>query len=62
MGFIPYVKFFISYIPNFIIQTIIVWLFDAFTAFPAISAYITAAIIGIPVTFILMKIFAFKKK
>ena len=62
MGFIRYVKFFISYIPNFIIQTIIVWLFDAFTAFPAISAYITAAIIGIPVTFILMKIFAFKKK
>lgn len=62
MGLVRYVKFFISYIPNFLIQTVIVWLFDAFTVFPAIIAYITAAVIGIPVTFILMKIFAFKKK
>ena len=62
MSFIRYIKFFISYIPNFLIQTVIVWLFDTFTPFPAISAYITAAIIGIPVTFILMKIFAFRKK
>ena len=62
MGFVRYVKFFISYIPNFLIQTVIVGLFDVFTDFPAIIAYITAAVIGIPVTFILMKIFAFKKK
>lgn len=62
MGIVRYIKFFISYIPNFVIQTIIVWAFATFTPLPAISAYITAAIIGIPVTFILMKIFAFKKK
>lgn len=62
LGFVKFIKFFISYIPNFLIQTIIVWLFDRFIHGPAVIAYAIAAIIGVPVTFVLMKIFTFKKK
>lgn len=62
LGFVKFIKFFISYIPNFIIQTVIVWLFDSFIHGPSIAAYAIAAVIGVPVTFVFMKIFAFRKK
>ncbi|MBR0027175.1 MAG: HAD-IB family phosphatase [Clostridia bacterium] len=61
LGFVKFIKFFISYIPNFIIQTAIVWLFDNFIHGPSIIAYALAAVIGVPVTFVFMKIFTFKK-
>ena len=61
LGFVKFIKFFISYIPNFIIQTAIVWLFDNFIHGPSIVAYALAAVIGVPVTFVFMKIFTFKK-
>lgn len=60
LGFGRYIKFFLSYIPNFIIQTVIVWLCDSFIHGPSIIAYAIAAVIGVPVTFVFMKIFAFK--
>lgn len=62
LGFVRFIKFFISYIPNFIIQTVIVWLFDTFIHGPSIIAYAVAAVIGVPVTFVFMKLFTFKKK
>lgn len=62
LGIVRFVKFFISYIPNFIIQTVIVYLYDILIKGPSIIAYAVAAIIGIPVTFALMKLFAFKNK
>lgn len=62
LGFVKFIKFFISYIPNFIIQTFIVGLYEKFVNGPSIIAYIIAAIIGVPVTFLFMKIFAFKKE
>lgn len=62
LGFMKFIKFFISYIPNFVIQTVIVWLFDNFVHGPSIAAYAIAAVIGVPVTFVFMKIFAFRKK
>ena len=62
LSFTRFVKYFVSYIPNFIIQTIIVFAYDAlFPASPSIFAYFLAAIIGVPVTFIIMKVFTFKK-
>lgn len=61
LGPIKFVKFFISYIPNFVIQTVIVYLFDRFIHGPSVIAYAIAAVIGVPVTFVFMKIFAFKK-
>ncbi len=62
LGFVKYIKFFISYIPNFIIQTVIVGLYERFIQGPSIIAYVIAAVIGIPVTFVFMKVFTFKKK
>ncbi len=54
-------KFVISYIPNFLVQTLSVWLLCHLLSLPEMLAYILAAIIGIPVTFLLMKLFAFQK-
>ena len=62
LSIIKYIKFFISYLPNFIIQTGIVYLFECFVHGPDIIAYALAAVIGVPVTFVFMKIFAFRKK
>jgi len=56
-----YLKFCFSYIPNFLIQNIIVLIFYNFLGWHKLFAYSLAAIIGVPVTFILIKYFAFKK-
>lgn len=56
-----YYKFCISYIPNFLIQNIIVILIYNILELPKIIAYGSAALLGIPITFIILKIFAFKK-
>ncbi|WP_238948661.1 GtrA family protein [Clostridium sp. YIM B02569] len=57
-----FVKFAISYIPNFIIQNIVVIIVFNLMGLNKIIAYLLAAIIGVPITFILMKFFAFRKK
>ena len=57
-----FVKFVISYVPNFIIQNIVVLLIYNILGLNEIIAYALAAIIGVPVTFILMKFFAFSDK
>lgn len=62
LGFLRFIKFSISYIPNFIIQNITVFLIFNILGWPNILAYILAAAIGVPVTFILMKFFAFDKQ
>lgn len=59
---IKFVKFAISYIPNFIIQNIVVVLVFNIMGWHKLIAYGLAAAIGVPVTFILMKLFAFNKK
>lgn len=60
---IKFVKYFISYIPNFIIQSLTVLVYTLiFPTAPSIWAYAVAAVIGVPVTFIIMKIFTFRKK
>ena len=62
LQFTKLVKFCISYIPNFVIQNIVVFIIFNLLNWNKLIAYVMAAIIGLPVTFILMKIFAFKKK
>ncbi len=56
-----YFKFCISYIPNFIIQNVIVVIFLNILGWYKLIVFALAAIIGTPITFILMKIFAFKR-
>ena len=55
------IKFAISYIPNFIIQYIVILVVFNLMGLNKLIAYLLAAIIGVPVTFILMKFFAFNK-
>lgn len=61
LSFTKFIKFGISYIPNFIIQNIVVIIAFNILGLHKLIAYCLAAIIGIPVTFILLKFFAFRK-
>ena len=61
LAFKKFIKFAISYIPNFIIQNIVVILVFNILGLHKLIAYMLAAIIGIPVTFILLKFFTFNK-
>lgn len=54
-----FVKFALSYIPNFIIQNVIVLIFYNALGFPPVVSYIVAAVLGVPVTFLFVKLFAF---
>lgn len=57
-----FIKFAISYIPNFLIQQTVVTLCLEVFGIHNLIAYALAAIIGVPVTFVIMKIFAFKRR
>lgn len=59
--FIKLVKYAISYIPNYLVQSICVFAFGKLMNLPDFFIYLISAVIGIPVTFLLLKIFAFKK-
>ena len=56
------IRFPVSYFPNFIIQYITVWFFTSVIPIHPTISYLIAAVIGIPVTFVTMKIFVFRKK
>lgn len=61
-GLNRFCKFVFSYIPNFVIQNIVVFIVYNKMGCAEIVAYFLAAILGIPITFFFMKVFAFKKK
>lgn len=55
-------KFFLSYIPNYFVQNgLVIWLYNRLGLLPVWS-FIISAVLGIPVTFLLVKLFAFGKK
>ncbi len=60
-SFIRFLKFAASYIPNFFIQCIFVFLLCDVLFLPRVLSFVAAAILGIPVTFLCMKFYAFKK-
>lgn len=60
LSFQKLIKFIISSIPNFIIQYIVVIVCTTLSLH-RLFAYILAAIIGVPITFLLMKFFTFRK-
>lgn len=62
LNFNKFIKFCISYIPNFLVQFLSVYIIYNRLGYDKIIAYIAAAVIGIPVTFILLKFYAFTKK
>lgn len=55
-------KFGLSTMPNFIIQLITVFIMVNVLGFHKLFGYALAAIIGVPVTFIILKLFVFIKK
>lgn len=61
LGFSKFLKFCISYIPNFIIQNVAVIIFLNMLGWYKLIVYMIAAIIGIPVTFLLQRFFTFRK-
>lgn len=56
------IKFCISYIPNFIIQLICVYIIIDLLHLYKLIAYIIAAVIGIPITYFALLLFPFKEK
>lgn len=61
LSFRKFIKFAISSIPNFIIQYIVVIVCSTF-GIQKLFAYLLAAVIGVPITFLLMKFFTFNTK
>ena len=56
---LKYFKFSISYIPNFIIQNAVVFVFYNLLHWNILLTYVLAAALGIPVTFLILKVFTF---
>ena len=61
LSFIRLFKTAVSYIPNFLIQNLVVLLIYNVLGLHRLIAYALAALIGLPLTFLLMKFFAFAK-
>lgn len=52
----------LSYVPNFLVQTLTVLLFHNLLQWPYLLTYFLAAVVGTPVTFFCLKFFAFRKR
>ncbi len=61
-GVVKYLKFLISCMPNLIVQIIMVALLSGIFHLPSLIVYLAAAVIGVPATFVCVKLFAFAKK
>lgn len=55
------IRFAISYVPNFIIQNVVVFVIYNLLHYDKLIAYLVAAVIGIPITFLILKLFAFRE-
>ncbi|CEP81538.1 GtrA family protein [Paraclostridium sordellii] len=55
-----FINFSVSYIPNFIIQNVTVFVVFNILGYHKLLAYILAAVLGVPITFLFLKFFAFK--
>lgn len=62
LALLKFIKFILSYIPNFIIQFICVVTLLNMLNINAIIVYAIAAVIGVPITFLLMKLFTFNNQ
>lgn len=55
-----YLKVFVSYIPNLLIQLVVVFVMCKVYNLPDIVAYLSASVIGVPVSFLFVRLFAFQ--
>ena len=56
-----FVKFLLSYVPNYSIQNAVVFVFYNWAGLNYYLVLAIAAAVGLPVTFLLLKLFAFRK-
>lgn len=52
-------KFFLSYIPDYLVQNVLVVMMYNFMDFAPVISFVLSAVLGIPATFLLVKLFAF---
>lgn len=57
-----FIKFLISYLPNFIILFTFVYVFINIFSLSKVIVYLLAAVFGIPITYVIVKLFAFIDK
>ena len=62
LSFKRLVKFCLSYVPNFIIQNGLLFVFYNLLSLPKLVAYLIAVYVAIPITFLVVRLFAFNKK
>jgi len=60
LSFKRYIKFWISYIPNFIIQNVFVIVFMNIMGIHKLITFATSAIISVPITYLCVKWYAMK--
>ena len=61
LGVVKFIKFSVSYIPSFIIQNILVIILYNGLYLNSTFVFVLAAAVGVPITFLILKMFAFKK-
>jgi putative flippase GtrA len=61
ISYIGFIKFIVSYIPNFLILFTFVLVFLNLLGWNKVIVYALAGLLGLPITFLLVKIFAFNK-
>ena len=54
-----YLRFAVSYIPNFVIENLVVLISYNYYALPPLVSFLVAAFVAMPITFLLVKLFAF---
>lgn len=59
--FHAYLRFAVSYIPNFLIENIMVWLIYNILGHAPLVSFLAAALLAMPITFLLVKLYAFRK-
>lgn len=56
------IKFYVSYLPNFVIQNVVFVIAFNLLGLPKLVGIIVASALGIPITFLLLKYYAFRNK
>ena len=62
VSYLRFWRYLLSYIPNFVVQSLTVLIVHNWLGLPHLLAYFIAAIVGTPVTFCCLKFFAFQKQ
>ena len=57
-----YVRFAVSYIPNFVIENLVVLISYNYYTIPPLASFLLAAFVAMPITFLLVKLYAFGRK